>query len=158
MTKIPFSPQVPGLLVNSLLIVVMLAALTTGCTLPNKAKLQGFGKGDACVNDTQPCISERGKALKALMADKTNAWIGTKPTPESYASGVRLFAFSKKKRTLNCAQLGVGTREAEAAPTILRGPKGKQLTPAQVSRGLILATEVARELKRESRQRCRGKS
>jgi hypothetical protein len=36
----------------------------------------------------------------------------------------------------------------------LRGPGGAGLTPAQISRGVILASEVARELAKEIKRRC----
>jgi hypothetical protein len=36
----------------------------------------------------------------------------------------------------------------------LRGPGGSGLTPAQISRGVILASEVAHELEAEMKRRC----
>ena len=74
--------------------------------------------------------------------------------PEAYASGVRLFALSKRRRELRCDDLAHARREAEAGPAILRA-NANGLTPAQVSRGVILAGEVERDLRREHDRRCR---
>jgi hypothetical protein len=71
----------------------------------------------------------------------------------AYASGVRLFAFKSKKKELSCAELQAGKREADAGPAILRAP-GNGLSHSQVSRGVILAHEVSRELGREIERRC----
>ncbi len=38
---------------------------------------------------------------------------------------------------------------------MLRGPEGANLTPAQVSRGVILASEVSHELAAEMKRRCK---
>jgi hypothetical protein len=68
---------------------------------------------------------------------------------------VRLFALQRKKKELTCEELALGRNEAEKAPGVLRGPEGATLMPAQVSRGVILASEVSRELSAEIKRRCR---
>ena len=74
--------------------------------------------------------------------------------PEAHASGVRLFAMSKRRKELSCDELKHAKREADSAPSALRGPGGKNLTPAQISRGVMLASDVGRELAKEISKRC----
>lgn len=88
------------------------------------------------------------------MADKSKAWIKQPASPSAYASGVRLFAYSKRRKDLSCDELQHGKREADGAAPALRGPGGTHLTPAQVSRGVMLASDVSRELSRELSKRC----
>jgi hypothetical protein len=111
-------------------------------------------KGLHCVDDSQGCISERGAALKQLVDDKGKAWIREPAPPAAYASGVRLFAYKQRKRELNCDELATGRKEADAGPAILRGPYGRNLSTAQVSRGVMLAQEISRELGNEMKRRC----
>ena len=89
-----------------------------------------------------------------MVDDKNRAWVKEPPTPEAYASGVRLFAFKKKKKELTCDELAHGKREADAARASLESA-GSTLTHAQVARGTMLATEVGRELQREMSRRCK---
>lgn len=110
--------------------------------------------GLSCVDDSAHCISQREKVFDAYMSDKSRSWLKQPPNAEAYASGVRLFAMSKKRKELSCEELAHGRREAEAGPGVLRSSGGK-LTPAQVSRGAMLSSEVARELSREHDRRCR---
>jgi len=109
---------------------------------------------DRCVDDSPACIKARQTELSVILADKEKRWIHRPATADSYAGGVRLFAYKKRKREFSCAELAVAHKEAEAGPALLRGPAGKHLTPAQVSRGAMLAAEVSRELQREMRRRC----
>ena len=67
---------------------------------------------------------------------------------------MRLFALKSKKKELTCDELAHGRNEADRAPGVLRGARGN-LTPAQVSRGIMLASEVSRELAAEMKRRCR---
>jgi hypothetical protein len=60
-----------------------------------------------------------------------------------------------KKTELTCNELQIGRNEAEGAARVLRGPEGRSLSPAQISRGVILGEEVSRELAREHKRRCR---
>ena len=71
-------------------------------------------------------------------------------------AGVRLFAFRSRKRDLTCEELAHGKREADGAPAALNGPHSGGLSPAQKSRGTMLAAEVSKELTSEMRRRgCR---
>lgn len=115
----------------------------------------GTGSGLTCVDDTPGCIERRQRTLRYLVEDNDRAWVKAHPPPEAYASGVRLFALSKKKSELTCDELAHARNEADRAPSVLRGPEGAKLTPAQVSRGLILASEVSRELAKEMKRRCK---
>mgnify|MGYP000844677713 CR=1 FL=1 len=110
--------------------------------------------GLSCVDDSSHCIGQRGKVFDQYMADKSRSWVKEPATPEAYASGVRLFALSKRRRELSCDELAHARREAEAGPAILRA-NANGLTPAQVSRGVMLAGEVERDLRREHDRRCR---
>jgi hypothetical protein len=114
-----------------------------------------LASGPHCVDDSKECIQRREGALRGMMADRSRKWVREPATAQSYASGVRLFAFKGRKRELSCDELAIGRREAEAAPTILRGSGAAGLSPAQVSRGTMLAAEVSRELGIEMKRRCR---
>jgi len=109
--------------------------------------------GLSCIDDSPDCIAKRQATLKHLHSDNQRAWIGQSPTPEAYASGVRLFAFQQKKAQLSCDELKRGKIEADAAPRILASAEGK-LSLNQISRGKMLAHEVSRELGREIKKRC----
>ncbi len=111
--------------------------------------------GMACVDDSKGCIDQRQNALKGLLADKNRSWVKQPASPAAYASGVRMFAFKTEKPRLSCEELAAGKREADSAPGVLRGPSGQGLTPAQVSRGVMFAGEVGKELGAEMRRRCR---
>jgi hypothetical protein len=109
-----------------------------------------------CVDDTPACVERRGAALKAMMSDKKRSWVKEPTNAHAYAAGVRLFAFKSRKRELSCEELAHGKREADAAPAALNGPDSGGLSPAQKSRGTMLAAEVSRELAIEMRRRgCR---
>lgn len=125
--------------------------------------LGGCGGGDPegtlttshkCVDDSVGCIAHRQSTLKTLLADRDKRWIHEPATADAYAGGVRLFAFKQRKRELTCNELALGRREADAGPGVLRGPGGRHLTPAQISRGVMFAGEVSRELGNEMKRRC----
>lgn len=107
-----------------------------------------------CVDDSKACIDQRQGALRSLQSDRTHTWVRQPATVNSYATGVRLFAFKTEKARLSCDELVIGKREADAAPGVLRSPQAHGLNPAIVSRGLMFATEVSRELDREQQRRC----
>ena len=132
-------------------IVLGLAACTGGAT--DTSNLAGPGYG--CLDDSKGCIDQRQAALKSLLADKSHAWVRHPASAESYAAGVRLYAFKTRKRELSCEDLAHGRREAEGAGPVLRGAAGR-LSPAQISRGAMFATEVSRELAGEMGRRCRA--
>jgi hypothetical protein len=107
-----------------------------------------------CVDDSKGCIDQRQAALRVLQNDKSRAWVKQPASAGSYATGVRLFAFKTEKARLSCEELSAGRREADGAPGLLRSSQARGLTPAQVSRGLMFATEVSKELERERQRRC----
>jgi hypothetical protein len=109
-----------------------------------------------CVDDSPPCVERRGEALKEMLVDPKRSWVREPASAHSYAAGVRLFAFRSRKRELSCDELAHGKREADAAPAALSGPHSGGLSPAQKSRGSMLAAEVSKELGAEMRRRgCR---
>lgn len=137
----------------ALILLVLCAALYgSGCTTSSP----GLGIASAglnCVDDSPVCIDRRQAALRALLSDRQRSWVHQNPTPSAYASGVRLFAYKKSKKSLTCPELNVGIREAKAARASLRSARAT-LSPAQIARGAMLGDEVARELLRESKRRC----
>ncbi len=144
-------PVAPGWGVGGALLAGLVLA---GCATSEPPKV-GQHSGLACVDDSVECISRRQSALRQMMADSQRGWVREQPTPHAYATGVRLFAFKTKKKELSCDELSHGRREADAAPGVLRGPGGQGLTPAQISRGVMLAGDVGRELGNEFNRRCR---
>jgi hypothetical protein len=134
----------------AVLLVVGIGACS-GVDLASNTAARG---GLACVDDSKQCIEQRSAALRAIMGDRERKWVKEPATPEAYASGVRLFAYKERKKELTCEELAIGRREAEAAPVALRRSAGARLTPAQVSRGVLLGTEVSRELAAELKRRC----
>lgn len=118
------------------------------------ANLEPMGMG--CVDDSQRCIAERSSARTQLLGDKSRTWVNQPATASAYASGVRMLAFKQMKREMTCNELAIGRREADAGPGTLRGPQGQGLTPAQISRGVMLAQEVSRELDNEIKRRCKA--
>jgi len=141
---------------RALSLALLLPAIAPlGCAGPNISTSRPYA-GMTCVDDSAECINRRQATLRYLENDTDRTWIKQRPPPEAYASGVRLFALKNKKKDLTCEELAHGQREANNAPTVLRGPAGAKLTPAQVSRGVILASEVSRVLAREMRRRCKS--
>lgn len=136
------------------LVVFSLGGAVAGCA--GNTPVEGtHSTGLRCVDDSQHCISQRGKVFDAYMADKSRSWVKQPAEPHAYASGVRLFAMSKRRKELSCDELAHAKREADGAPAVLRGSGGKGLTPAQVARGVMLAGDVSRELGREINKRCK---
>jgi hypothetical protein len=136
------------------LAAVLLATGVGACSVADLSPDPGGRAGLACVDDSKNCIEQRTTALKSIMDDRERKWVKESATPEAYASGVRLFAFKARKKELTCEELVIGRREAEAAAVALRGPASARLTPAQVSRGVMLGAEVSRELTAELKRRC----
>lgn len=114
----------------------------------------GTRAGLGCVDDSPECVHRRQATLSSMMNDKSRSWVHEPPTPEAYASGVRLFAFKSKKKELSCDELKRGKLEADTARASLNSV-GSRLTPAQVSRSVMLAGEVGRELQNEINRRCK---
>ena len=134
------------------LLLILAPTQFTGCS----GNDSGPSSGLTCVDDSADCVDRRQRTLRYLIEDKDRAWVTAPPPAEAYASGVRLFALKSKKKELSCAELAHGRSEADRAPGVLRGPDGGKLTPAQVSRGVMLAGEVSRELAAEMKRRCRN--
>lgn len=111
--------------------------------------------GLTCLDDSPGCIAKRQATLQHYTSSPDRSWIRQRPDAAAYASGVRLFAYKRQKSRLSCAELASGIAEADAAPRTLEAASSR-LTPAQLSRGKMLANEVSSELKRERRRRCKG--
>jgi hypothetical protein len=107
-----------------------------------------------CVDDSKACIDQRQASLRTLQSDRSRGWVRQPASVNSYATGVRMFAFKTEKTRLTCDELAVGRREAEGAPGVLRSSQAQGLGPATVSRSLMFAHEVGRELDREQQRRC----
>lgn len=133
-------------------VTALLLAACASATVETTVEHRG---GLGCVDDSRHCIDERQAALRALMSDRERRWVRQPSSPQAYASGVRLFAFKGRKKELSCEELMIGKREADAGPAVLRGAGSSHLTPAQISRGTMLAGEVGRELGHEMKRRCR---
>lgn len=136
--------------------VFVLVSTGSGCAGSTSQAPELPRRGLHCVDDSNHCISQREMVYDSFMADKNRKWMSESPTPEAYASGVRLFAMSKQRKALSCDELRRGKREADAGPPILRAANGKRLTHGQVARGVMLAQEVSRVLGRELSKRCGG--
>lgn len=149
--KRPLPARRRTLAIQSLLLLsVGLLAACSG----NGVTVTTPGAGLKCVDDSPTCIAERQATMKAMLADPNRTWVSQRPDAAAYASGVRLFAFKTKKKEMSCAELQAGKREADAGPAVLRTP-GNGLSHSQVSRGVILAHEISRELGNELKRRCR---
>jgi hypothetical protein len=113
--------------------------------------------GLSCIDDTPDCVGQRQATLKSMIADEDRKWVKEPSSPQAHASGVRLFAFRSRKKELSCEELAIGRREADSVPKALKGPEGKSMSPAQVSRANMFAAEVSKELAAEMRtRRCKA--
>ena len=113
--------------------------------------------GLSCIDDSPDCVGQRQATLKSMLADEDKKWVKEPTNPQAHASGVRLFAFRSRKKELSCEELAVGRREADSVPKSLKGPEGKSMSPAQVSRASMFAAEVSKELAVEMRaRRCKA--
>jgi len=145
-------PSASGLLNG--LVVIGLAVLACGCAGPKAQPTTPAAAGLSCVDDSLVCRQRREAALGTLLADKERTWINQPPDAAAYASGVRLFAYKKRKGELTCAELAIGVSEAKAARSTLRAASDR-LTPGQIARGAMLGDEIEKELNRERRKRCK---
>jgi len=136
------------------------AAFSGACLIASACS--GLGPEDpraglSCVDDSKECVDQRQVTLKSYLADNDRKWVKEPTSPQAHASGVRLFAFRSRKKDLSCEELAHGRREAEGAAKSLRGPEGKSLSPAQISRASMFAAEVSKELAAEMRtRRCKA--
>lgn len=134
-------------------LTVAVVLILSGCA-NNSSNFGIEATGLKCIDDSPKCIDRRQAALRAMLSDPQRVWVQRTPSAEAYASGVRLFAFKKTKKSLTCPELGVGIREASGARASLRSASAR-LSPAQIARGAMLGDEVARELTREKKRRCK---
>jgi hypothetical protein len=138
--------------------VALASALASCASFELETAASGPPRAD-CVDDSPACVERRSAALKEMMGDKKHMWVREPANAHSYAAGVRLFAFKSRKRDLTCEELAHGKREADGAPAALGGPESGGLSPAQKSRGTLLAAEVSRELAAEMRRRgCKARA
>ena len=135
-------------------LLLAISFLAAGCA-GNEAALGDPARGLKCVDDSNVCISQRKMVFDSYMSDPSRAWVSHPAGPHEYASGVRLMAFSKKRKELNCQELARGKEEADRGPSALSGGAYLGLTTGQIARGALLAREVSRELEREIARRCR---
>lgn len=141
-----------GRMLAALAAIALLASACSGSLFEDDNKA-----GLSCVDDTPECVSQRQAALKSMLDDKDRKWVKEPPTAHAHATGVRLFAFRSRKKELSCEELAHARREADSAPKALRGPEGKGLSPAQISRASMFAAEVSKELTAEMRsRRCKA--
>jgi hypothetical protein len=133
------------------LLLLFAPVAPVGCTGPDVSS--GPNAGLTCVDDSSDCVAQRQRTLKYLVDDRDRTWVKAHAPAEAYASGVRLFALKSKKKELTCDELASGRNEADRAPAVLRA--AGNLTPAQVSRGIMLASEVSRDLAAEMKRRCK---
>lgn len=138
----------------SLTLGAMCLAAVSGCSSPDVNFTTTSSLN--CIDDSAQCVSSRQAALRTMVADKDKSWVKQPADASAHASGVRLFALKQRRHDLTCDELAHGRREADTAPAVLRANAGR-LTHAQISRGVILAGEVSRDLAREQAKRC-GKS
>jgi len=133
----------------------ILVSFAVGGCAGNEAALGDPARGLKCVDDSNVCISQRKMVYDSYMADSSRAWIKQPAGPHEYASGVRLMAYSKKRKELTCAELDHGKEEADRGPNVLMGGSYLGITSTQVARGAMLSREVSKELAREIARRCR---
>lgn len=152
-TRVPAPSRSPLALLRLAVLASAAIALSACSSSEGPPSPPRIGLG--CVDDSAHCISQREKLFDTYMADKSRGWLKEPASPEAYASGVRLFAMTKKRKDLSCEELAHGKREADAGPAILRSNPGGRFTPAQVARGAMLASEVGRDLGKEMAKRCR---
>lgn len=129
------------------------SVLAAGCAT-SEPPLPLSGGHTTCLADTPECIGQRQGLVRQLSSDPSRDWLKSPATPEAYASGVRLYAMKNRKKDLSCDELQRGKVEADGAANSLRGASAK-LTPAQISRGIMFASEVGRELGNEMGRRCK---
>ncbi len=141
-------------------LLVMMAVLLAGCS-GQGGLLGGLGLagGDAptpCLDDSKDCIEQRMARLKAMLDDKSRSWVNEQPTPQSYASGVRLFAYRATKSQLDCRELHAGTTETQKAKATLASTHIPGLAKDQLAKVKALNDQVHEELAREYRRVCKS--
>lgn len=143
----------PGTIVSRVMVVAACCVAAAGCAT-SAPPLQASGGHTTCLDDSPECIGRRQGLLRQLSGDSARTWMREPSTPEAYASGVRLYAMKNKKKELTCEELQRGKAETDGAASSLRSASAK-LTPAQISRAMMFASEVGRELSNEMGRRCK---
>jgi len=136
-------------------IPLVAAVWLAGCAFSTTEGNVGGTSSYGCLDDSKACVDQRQASLKLLLADRGSAWMRHPATAEDYASGVRMFAYKSRKKELACPDLARGRSEADAAGPALMVASSR-LSPAQISRAKMFASEVSRELTAEARRRCKA--
>lgn len=138
---------------GAIMAVALAGVLSAACS-NGSVESVAAPRGLSCVDDSPACIAERQSVQQRLVADKSKGWVREPATALAYASGVRMYAFKTRKRDLTCDELSIGVREANLAAPVLRASATQGLSPAQISRGIMFADEVGKELGTEKKRRC----
>lgn len=91
--------------------------------------------------------------LKALVADKTRAWVGQPQAAADHLGGTRQFAYLALRPKLTCKELSAAIKEITAAPATLAAPG---VSTEHVARVRKLDVQVVSELRNERSARCTG--
>lgn len=98
------------------------------------------------------------RKLAAMLADTSNVWVFASPKPTDYLSGVRLYAYSKRRENLNCTDLNFGIKEttatldhlASAANSNVVSEKSKE----KIERVRVAAAKIRTDLAETEKQKC----
>lgn len=91
--------------------------------------------------------------LKALVADKTRAWVGQPQAAVDHLGGTRQFAYLALRSKLTCKELSAAIKEITAVSSTLAAPG---VSTAHVQRVRKLDVQVVSELRNERSARCTG--
>jgi hypothetical protein len=119
-------------------------------TTPPPRPTTSAGAGEADCAAIDGCAT----VLKAMVGDKSRAWIRHPAGPAALASGVRLFAYRALRDALTCEELTWARAEVEAAARTFNGAV-PGFSEAQILRVHDLSVEVRAELRGEDERRCR---
>ncbi|MEL6290018.1 MAG: hypothetical protein AAFQ42_04155 [Pseudomonadota bacterium] len=114
----------------------------------------GAGTVATCLDDSAGCVSKRKATLTAMLGDPQRAWVSEPPSPQVYATGVRLFAWRRSRQSLSCGELKTGIAETAGARKLLanRLPNASRTRVGQI---IALSDDVNGELKMAARaKRC----
>lgn len=93
------------------------------------------------------------KAFRAMVADPDQSWMAKTPTPEEYATGMRLFAYRALAKKLECRKLVQAVEEITMAEAMLAMYRNG-VHAEQARRVGALNSVVKRELTEELKARC----
>lgn len=103
-------------------------------------------KQSTCVSD-EICLAR----LKALVTDKSRAWVGQPQAPVDHLTGTRQFAYRALRSKLTCPELARAIKEMEAVPVSISAPG---VAAEHVARVRMLDGQVTTELRAERNGRC----